>query len=455
MSKTVVLTGATGFVGRRLCLALFRRGYHLRILCRSVEQARLVIPLPAEFVRWDAETEVDPAHLEGSVAILHLAGAPIAEGRWSERRKREILRSRTISTEHLVAAAARCQAPPKVFVGASAIGLYGDRGDEVLSEDAAVGGGFLADVCAQWEAAESRFPGRVVMLRTGVVLGHGGALAKMLPPFRLGGGGRLASGQQWMSWIHVDDLVNLYVFALERDDVQGPVNAVAPGTLTNRDFTRALSRAIGMPAVIPLPKFMLRLIFGEMSTVLLDSQRVNPVRALAAGFTFAHPDIASALAALVRPRGEAGAHVFDSYQWFPRSQAEVFEFFSRAENLESITPPWLNFRILKMDRPQLEEGTLIDYRLRIKGVPARWRTRISRWSPPEEFMDSQLKGPYDLWDHVHRFETVGGGTLMTDEVVYRVPLGPIGHIVNEVVIKGDVRTIFDYRTKRMAGEFSV
>lgn len=454
MSKIIVLSGATGFVGRRLSLALFKRGYHLRILCRSVEKAKLAVPLPADFIQWDAESTLDEKHLEGAHAILHLAGAPIAEGRWTKKRKEKILSSRTQSTEQLIAAVKRCQAPPSVWVGASAIGFYGDRASELLTEESTAGKGYLADVCYEWEVAQAAFPGRAVMLRTGVVLGHGGALRKMLPPFRLGFGGKLGNGEQWMSWIHIDDLVNLYVFALETDSLQGPVNAVAPGHVTNQQFTSDLSKALAVPALIPVPKFALKMIFGEMSTVLLDSQRVAPKLALACDFKFVHAELPSALSDLLRARGQMGSHVLESYQWFPKNKPEMFEFFSKAENLETITPPWLNFRIIKKSSEQMQVGLLIDYRLKIKGVPAKWRTRISQWSPPHQFMDSQLRGPYALWDHIHRFEEMNGGTLMTDEVVYRVPLGPIGHIVNEVVIRNDVETIFNYRTKRMGSYFS-
>lgn len=452
--KTVVITGATGFVGRRLCLALFRQGHQLKILCRSVEKAKLTIPLPAEFIRWDGKEQLDEKYLEGSDAIIHLAGAPIAEGRWNAKRKSEILHSRTLSTLNLVAAVKRCRLPPKLLVGASAIGIYGDRAEEVLSENAQCGEGFLANVCGQWEAAEASFPGRTVMLRTGVVLGHGGALRKMLPAFRLGGGGRLGDGQQWMSWIHIEDLINLYLFALENESLSGPVNAVAPASVTNREFTRALAKTLGVSAVLPIPRFMLKLIFGEMSCVLLDSQRVTPKRALESGFSFSYPEILPALASLLCARGHKGSHVFQSYQWIPQDRLGVFDFFSKAENLETITPPWINFRIESKNHAEIQEGTLIDYRLKIKGLPAKWRTRISRWQPPAEFADSQLRGPYSLWEHVHRFEEAGQGTLMTDEIVYRVPFGPVGHIVNEIVIRDDVEAIFKYRTSCMSKHFA-
>lgn len=454
MSKTIAITGATGFVGQRLCLALFKRGYTLKILCRSIEEAKLKIPLPAEFVRWDGEAHLDETILENCEAIIHLAGAPIAEGRWTKDRKEKILSSRKLSSENLVAATKRCKNPPKIMVGASAIGIYGSRGDEVLTEGSQFGQGFLAEVCQHWEKAQAGFPGRLVLVRTGVVLGHGGALKKMLPPFRLGGGGRLASGEQWMSWVHIEDLVRLYLFALETDSLSGPVNAVAPQSVTNQQFTHELSKALGVPAWIPMPSLLLRIIFGEMASVLTDSQNVKPERALKAGFLFSFPLVRLALEALVSPRGHDGGHVFQSYQWFPRSKKEIFDFFSKAENLETITPPWLNFKIIKKSHNEIQEGMLIDYSLKIKGVPARWRTRISNWSPPHQFMDSQLRGPYSLWDHTHSFDEIGEGTLMSDEVVYRAPFGPIGHIMNEILIRKDIETIFNYRTKRMAEYFN-
>jgi uncharacterized protein (TIGR01777 family) len=236
--------------------------------------------------------------LRDADAVIHLAGEPLVQ-RWSAEAKRRIHDSRVVSTRNLVAAMAKLAKKPAVLVSSSAIGYYGSRGDEVLDESSAPGQGFLPELCAEWEkearAAEA-LGVRVVCMRTGVALDpRGGALKKMLPPFKMGVGGRLGDGRQWMSWIHVEDLVSLFRFAMETDSVRGPVNGVAPNPVTNADFTKALGSAVHRPAIFPVPSFGLKMLFGEMSEVLLDSQRVTPKAAEAAGFRCRFPQLDGAL----------------------------------------------------------------------------------------------------------------------------------------------------------------
>jgi uncharacterized protein (TIGR01777 family) len=233
--------------------------------------------------------------------IIHLAGEPVAQ-RWTAEAKRRIRESRVVGTRNLVEALAALPRRPEALICASAIGYYGSRGDEILTESSAPGSGFLPEVCVAWEkeaqAAEA-LGIRVVRVRTGLVLAaDGGALQRMLPPFRMGVGGRLGSGRQWMSWIHLEDLTGLFQFAVE-SQVRGPLNAVAPHAVTNSDFTRELARALRRPAVFPVPEFALRLLFGEMADVLLASQRVAPAAAEAAGFRFRFPQLAPALEGLL------------------------------------------------------------------------------------------------------------------------------------------------------------
>ena len=264
-------------------------------------------------VRWDPEKDpplATPAKggapegaLGGFDGVVHLAGESIA-GRWTAAKKARIRDSRVQRTGTLAAALACTARPPKVLVCASAIGIYGDRGDEVLREESALGSDFLAEVGKQWEAAiepASKAGIRVVSLRIGVVLStRGGALVRMLPPFRMGAGGRIGSGRQWMSWITLDDLVGVIQHALATDSLRGPVNTVAPNPVTNAEFTRALGKALHRPTVFPLPAFMVRLIFGEMGeALLLSSQRVDCGKLLASGYRFRHPELKSALEALL------------------------------------------------------------------------------------------------------------------------------------------------------------
>ncbi len=259
----------------------------------------------AETVTWDGESPLPTAALREVDAVFHLAGEPVVDGRWDTAKKDRILLSRVDSTRALVRAFADLEqsARPRVLVCASAVGIYGSRGDELLTEDSAPAAGFLADVCRAWEeeAARARDLGiRVVSLRIGIVLAtEGGALAKMLPLFRLGVGGRLGDGKQWMPWIHIDDIVGLLRFAAANDHLSGPVNAAAPQPVQNVTFTRALGKAVRRPALLPAPAFALRIALGEAANVVLASQHVVPARATDAGYRFVHPTLAGALASLL------------------------------------------------------------------------------------------------------------------------------------------------------------
>ena len=231
--------------------------------------------------------------------MFHLAGEPVAEGRWTKAKKARIRDSRVAGTKHLVERLRKLERRPEVLVSASAVGIYGSRGDDVLTESAAPAEGFLAEVCREWEAeaqAAEDLGMRVVTIRVGLVLGsQGGALARMLPLFEFCAGGRLGHGRQWMPWIHVDDLAALFKFCAGNTQLSGSVNGAAPNPVTNREFTKALASAVGRPALFPAPAFALRLALGEFAKVLLASQRVAPEKAQAAGFQFEHRTIESAL----------------------------------------------------------------------------------------------------------------------------------------------------------------
>lgn len=291
----VTITGGTGFIGKRVVERLLAGGHQVHLLVRTPKTG---LPPGVRFSLWNAAAgPPPPASLEEADAVVHLAGEPIAQ-RWTPEIKRRIRASRIDGTRHLVEGIAQRGRPLPALVSASGVDYYGSRGDEILTESAAPGAGFLAEVCAGWEEqarAAEKYGVRVAILRFGMVLGPGGALAVMLPWFKLGLGGRLGDGRQWMSWIHIDDVVNLIEFALERPEVKGPVNATSPHPVRNADFTRTLSRVLRRPALFPVPLFGLRLLFGEMSEVLLASHRVLPKAAEEAGFKFSFPDLGPAL----------------------------------------------------------------------------------------------------------------------------------------------------------------
>jgi len=296
----IVVTGATGFIGARLVRNLLQAGHGVHALGRKRSAD---LPAAAGFSEWRAtQAEPPPESLATADAIVHLAGEPVAQ-RWTPEVKQRIRGSRVDGTRNLVTALAKQSVRPKVLVCASAIGYYGSRGDEVLTETSSPGSDFLAQVVVDWEQAAAKAEAlgiRVVSLRFGVVLGKdGGALAKMLPPFRLGLGGRLASGEQWMSWILVDDVVAMIRFALDDPGVRGSMNATAPQPVTNIEFTRELAAALHRPAIFPAPRLALKLLFGEMAEVILGSQRAIPRAAQSAGFRFQYRELRPALSRLL------------------------------------------------------------------------------------------------------------------------------------------------------------
>jgi uncharacterized protein (TIGR01777 family) len=278
----IAITGAGGMIGKRLQERLLEAGHTPRAIARAAPPS-----------------ECD--------ALVHLAGEPIAQ-RWTEAAKKRIYDSRVEGTERLVNGLSTQSHRPRVLVCASAVGLYGSRDDEILTENSPPASGFLPRLIMDWEQAARTAEAlgiRVVSLRFGMVLGPGGALARLLPPFRLGAGGRLGSGRQWMPWIHIDDAVGLILFAMENAagaPLSGAVNATAPHPVTNDEFTRRLAAALHRPAIFPVPTFALKLLFGEMSEVLLDSQRVLPAAAQAAGFRFRYPELSAALANILAAR---------------------------------------------------------------------------------------------------------------------------------------------------------
>lgn len=303
----IAVTGATGLIGKALIARLLAHGHTVRALVRHPE--RLIgLRKGLEAAAFDALDTPAPGLLAGCKAVIHLAGTPIAR-RWTREQKERMWQTRVTGTTSISQAAA-ATGTVKVLISASAIGFYGPRGPERLSEDDRQGGsGFLAAMCRSWENATvpARAAGiRTTLVRIGVVLHpDGGALAKMVPLFKLGLGGRLGSGKQYVSWIHLDDLVSLLLFVLTTTfPLDGPVNATAPNPVTNAELTRALARVLHRPAFLPVPAFALKLALGEMATVVLDGQRIIPGRALTAGFNFAYPTVDEALAHLLGQGGQ-------------------------------------------------------------------------------------------------------------------------------------------------------
>lgn len=302
-ASRVTVTGATGLIGVALVEALQQRGVEVTVLSRDPARARERLSAagrpPVEAFAWDLLEQPAPsAALEGRDAVVHLAGENVAQ-RWSEDAKRAIRESRVTGTRNLLAGLAATQQRPRALVSSSAIGYYGAHGEEPLDEDTPPGEDFLAQVCLAWEreaAKAGELGARVVCVRTGVVLHKdGGALAKMLPPFRLGVGGPVAGGRQYVSWVHRADVVGMYLAALEDERWSGPVNATAPDPISNRELSQTLGRVLHRPALLPVPGAALTLLYGEMSVIVTAGARVMPAKPLVLGYEFEHPQLAEAL----------------------------------------------------------------------------------------------------------------------------------------------------------------
>lgn len=456
----IIITGGTGFIGRPLCVELLKNGHEVTLVTRNRAKAK-DWPLPTPFVLWDMEKNAAPSELDPNAfdAVLHLAGENIAGGRWTADRKERILKSRVETTKVLKNWLSKRSSPIPVILSASAIGYYSDKGGEKLDESSPKGEGFLADVCAAWESEVQRLPTlREARLRFGVVIGQGGGF---LTPLRiltnLAAGQIVGDGRQMMSFIHRSDIIKLIVQGLSDPKVHGAMNLVAPQTVTQGEFQRTLSRLMHRPTLFKVPAFLPRLAIGEMATLLLGSQDVAPRRLEETGFTFLYPTLESALHEALDLRPKKGklwpCHRLENWQFVPRDLNDVYPFFSAPQNLEQITPPMLSFKIKDLSTKEIGEGTVINYRLKVHGIPMSWQTRITDWEMPHRFSDNQESGPYSIWFHTHSFYPIKGGTLMIDHVRYRLPFGFLGDLVALPLVKRDVKGIFSYRRRVIDKEF--
>jgi uncharacterized protein (TIGR01777 family) len=452
----VLMTGGTGLIGNALGQILVQQGHEVRLLVRDRDSARAKLSYPARIFDWNSETDLpSKAAVEGAEVLIHLAGENIAAKRWTSERKFKLKHSR-VRTAQLLAQAFRAQnLELKVSISASAVGIYGDRGDEPLTESSKTGTDFLSELCRDWEAAAEEIPARrQVRARFGVVLSPvGGFLSQVLTPFRQFGASRLAHGQQYLSWIHIEDLAHIVATAVMDERFEGPINVCAPEPITNADMTHALADILKINEAPPVPALALKVLYGELASALLGSQRAKPEKLQALGWSFRHPLFRSAVESIY-PGFEPGDVQLTFEHWIPADKDRVWKFFVDEKNLESITPPTLNLEVLKVTPERLESGTRIDYRLKIHGVPVKWQTQIEDWSPEKRFSDIQVKGPYKKWTHIHEFEPLGSGILMRDQVRFQLSLGAVGRIASLPFVLKDLNSIFSYRSMAVTEAFA-
>ena len=305
MSKRIVITGSTGFIGKKLACELIQRGDKVIIFSRDVEKAKSIIPKAEEYVEWNYKTlSVWTKYFENCDAVIHLAGTNLFAKRWNYSFKKEILKSREVSTKNLVEAIGKSQNKPSVFISASGVGYYGNGSDNILSENSPSGNDFLSDVCKVWEneaAKVEAYGVRNVRVRTGLVLSpNDGALKQMLQPFKLFIGGPLGNGKLWASWLHIDDIVGIYIHAIDNKEICGAVNAASPNPVRMNEFAQTLGKALNRPSLFPVPKFMLRIVVGEAAEIITASQRIDVKKLLNSGYKFKFEKLENALKDLIK-----------------------------------------------------------------------------------------------------------------------------------------------------------
>jgi uncharacterized protein (TIGR01777 family) len=458
----ILITGATGFIGKELGKSLVSQGHQVVVVSRSIQLARVHCPFPAEFIEWSGVEPLEHPFLDSVQGVIHLMGQNLSEGRWTNDVKQKLVNSRVDSTIFLREAFERRAGLLQFWIQGSAIGYYGSSdSSQVFDESSSKGEGFLADLCEEWESSlhstQSDFESiRKVILRTGVVLSHqGGALEKMMNPLLAGVGGVVAGGRQRMSIIHLNDLVNFICSAVSHEHIRGVYNLVSSEPVEQRDLIHLLSDQLFISSGVGVPSFAIRLAMGEMGDLVLQDQAVISKRIPETGFHWKYPGLKEIVAEVaqwyldpsrVNEKTPKPAHLMYSEQFLPLPRNQVFGFFSDAKNLEKITPDFLHFSIMGMSTDQIEKNTKITYRLKLHGIPFQWLTDIAVWEPPYRFVDQQIKGPYQLWYHEHSFEEVPGGTLMKDWVRFRLPFGKAG-LVGLPKVLADVSRIFAFRTE--------
>lgn len=455
----ILITGGTGMIGKELGKLLHDEGHQIVILTRSIDKAKAMLNFPAALVSYHSSESIPEEALKDIDVIYNLAGENIGESRWTSLRKKELYQSRINITKKLVEALQKQfedgQKSIKKFISVSAIGIYGNRDNEEINENSELGKDFLAQICIDWEKESQKLTKnniQVINPRIGIVLSNeGGALDKLLPLFRTGLGSAVGSGKQWMSWIHHKDLVRILAHLLY-SNIEGPINAVAPFPVTNMEFSKTLANKLKKLLLPKVPALVLKIALGEMSGLVLEGQKVSSHKIEGDGFEFLYPTLNQALTELTHSI-ISGEEQFIAEQWIPLSPEVVFEFFCDEKNLEVITPPFLKFKVLNKSTEKIKESTIINYQLSLHGLPMKWKTRIEEWKPPHRFTDVQLKGPYRFWSHSHEFIPMDGGTLLRDQVKYKLPLGILGKLIAYQKVKNDIHNIFKYRREYIARAF--
>ncbi|MCT4642922.1 MAG: NAD-dependent epimerase/dehydratase family protein [Bacteriovoracaceae bacterium] len=419
----ILICGATGLIGKTLTLELLKLGHSINILTTQ-EVNTVDFDFPANIFYWNpSKNIIDVSALKDIDLVINLSGYSIDKKRWDKKVKSQILNSRVLSTRLLVKSLNQIN-PNIRLINASAIGIYQE--------------GFIKDVCEKWEHEVISFYKNYYILRIGIVLAkEGGALNKMLPAFKFGLGAYLGSGKQVMNIVHINDLVNQIIHIASHNPQQKIFNGVSH-SLTNKEFSHLINKTLKKPLLFKAPRSIIKIILGQMSQVVLNSSSVK--KETESKFK----TVTEVLEDLLQEDLKGQRRLFRT-QFIPKNLEETFTFFCDEKNLEMITPKELNFNVLGKNTAKIQSGTLIDYKLKIHGIGVKWTTEILDFEMNKKFTDTQLKGPYKKWYHVHEFYPVCGGTLMLDTVDYILPFGKLGDLLGIYFVKKDLKKIFNYR----------
>ena len=446
--KNLLIAGGTGLIGKELGKELVKRGYKIFVLTRSPESSLMNTPYPHAPLSWkDLDSKAGRLVFEKLDGIINLAGAGIADKKWTKKYKKELWRSRIDRTRQLASACKQYPNRIRCFLSASAIGYYGER-SKITYEGDKKGSGFLASLCQKWERPVQELSLRWLIFRMGTVFSEkGGFLSRISPVIQKGLGGPIAGGQQIVSWIDREDLVNMFLFGLE-NNISGIFNCVSPYPATNAQITQAIASRFRAKAFFPVPALLPRILFGEMSQLLTMSQNISCDKILKTGFQFQNPDLQTSLKKRIPPLNKTEKRlVFE--QWLPYRKEKIFLFFFKFKNVKKITSPVLKIKVLFDSLKKPKKNSVIKYKIRIYGIPAYWTVLISSWNPYEYFTSSQKKGPFKKWIHRHSFEEIGNGTVVTDTIQYTPSLGGVGWIVTGRIIEKIIHRIFKYRRKAL------
>lgn len=447
----ILIAGGFGFVGRRLGIALCEQGHKLTVLTRSEYPKSRSTPYPCKTLNWDHPISQIIEVVEKCDTIINLCGEGIVDKPWTQQQKQVLLESRILPIQALAKACKQAKSKPLTWVQASAIGAYGTTCPDPTHEEGALGQGYISELCHKWEeTAVNCVPDeiRLINLRIGIVLGEeGGFIQKMTSLYSSSIGAALGSGLQKISYIHIEDLIRVFLHCINQEQLSGAVNATAPNPCTFDEFHQEMQKHFGfIQSPFKVPKQVIKLMMGERADLILADQNIIPQKVLNSGFKFNTPTIQESLEKVYPsiPGHRYGQILYDTV-CIPAPIHQVWPFFSEAKNLEKLTPPWLNFKVLSQSSETTQVDSIIKYKLALHGIPIAWKTKILSWQPKSEFVDYQQKGPYHLWHHQHTFIPCGDQTIMTDRVVYKLPLHLISWPLIGWFVKKDVEKIFAFR----------